>query len=44
MIDQELWLIAVVRSACRQDGAPMPSIRRADELLDERNESRPRRA
>ncbi|WP_317738193.1 hypothetical protein [Mycolicibacterium fortuitum] len=35
-IDTELWLIAVVRAACRRDGEPLPSIARADELLDER--------
>lgn len=35
-IDTELWLIAVVRAACRRDGVRPPSIARADELLDER--------
>lgn len=35
-IDTELWLMAVVRAACRRAGEPLPSIARADELLDER--------
>jgi hypothetical protein len=36
MIDFELWVISVIRAACRRDSVRLPNIARADELLDER--------
>ena len=36
MIDFELWLISTIRAICQREGVRLPSIARADELLDER--------
>lgn len=36
MVDFELWVISMIRAACRRDGVRLPNIARADELLDER--------
>lgn len=36
MIDFELWVISMIRAACRRDSVRLPDIARADELLDER--------
>ena len=36
MIDFELWLISMIRAICQREGVRLPSIARADELLDER--------
>jgi len=36
MIDFELWLISMIRAICRRERIRLPSIARADELLDER--------
>ena len=36
MIDFELWVISMIRAACRRDGVRLPNIARADELLDTR--------
>jgi hypothetical protein len=36
MIDFELWVISMIRAACRRDSVHLPNIARADELLDER--------
>jgi hypothetical protein len=36
MIDFELWLVSMIRAICHREGVRLPSIARADELLDER--------
>lgn len=36
MIDFELWVISMIRAACRRDSVRLPDIARTDELLDER--------
>lgn len=37
-IDYELRLVAALRRAARKQGRPLPSIKAADALLDERRE------
>jgi hypothetical protein len=42
VIDSELRLVADIRRTCRERDWPLPSCKRANDLLDERNKLRRR--
>jgi hypothetical protein len=44
VIDSELRLVADIRRTCREHDWPLPSCKRANDLLDERNTLRRRPA